>query len=125
MKPFVVFEGYDGAGKTSLIKSLKSSTDISTYVVGRKAEVELVGIASILEQEVRPSAAAEMLLRIAVEVERGEIAEKTSASVDLHIFDRGVVSLLSWFDYLDVDRSAYEHLIKECLGFYQNAFTVV
>lgn len=126
MKSFVVFEGYDGSGKTSLIRELKKFTDISTYLVGRKAEFELVGIASILEQEeVRPSAAAEMLLRIAVEVERGRIAERISASVDLPIFDRGIVSLISWFDYLDVDRAAYEPLIQECLNYYQNAFTVV
>jgi thymidylate kinase len=126
VKPLVVFEGYDGSGKTSLIEALRAHTCVASRVVGRKAEPELAVIAGILEREdMRPTADGEMLLRIAVEVERARIIARSAERRELVICDRGIVSMLSWFDYLDVTRKPYETLIRELLRHYESAVTVV
>ncbi|WP_280456177.1 AAA family ATPase [Nocardia brasiliensis] len=124
-KSFVVFEGYDGSGKSSLIDALRSVSGRSVRVIGRKLEPELVDIARILEREdKRPNPSVEMLLRIAVEAEREQIISQSLASNDLIICDRGFASLVSWFDYLDVDREPYNTVLDSLLACHRRSVTI-
>lgn len=126
-KRFVVFEGYDGSGKSTLIKAVRSSLhEKSTCVVGRKSEPELIDISKIIEREdLRTDPNVEMLLRISLEVERQKIITKSILSHDVVMCDRGVISLVSWFDYLGVPKGPYKPLLKQLNAYYQNALTVV
>jgi len=110
---FVVFEGYDGAGKSTLIDSVRGLPSRSSVrVVGRKKEPELRGISRVVEQaNPRPEPAVEVLLRLGLEMERGGIIARAVADDDLVCCDRGVMSLDSWFDYLRVPRRPYEPLL--------------
>lgn len=122
-----MLEGYDGSGKSTLINALRSRlSGRSTRVVGRKNEPELADISKILERDdLRPDPEVEMLLRIAAEVERQNVITRSLSSHDVVVLDRGVVSLVSWFDYLDVSREPYEPLIERLHEYHQNALTVV
>jgi thymidylate kinase len=125
-KRFVVLEGYDGSGKSTLINAVRSRLAGTTRVVGRKNEPELADISKILERDdFRPDPKVEMLLRIASEVERQNIISESLSSHDLVLCDRGVISLVSWFDYLGVSRGPYEQLIHGLNEYHGNALTVV
>lgn len=126
-KRFIVLEGYDGAGKSTIINALRTSLpERSIRVVGRKNEPELADISRILERDdLRPDPKVEMLLRIASEVERQNVITRSLSTHEVVLLDRGVVSLVSWFDYLDVPRKPYEPLLKRLREFHQNALTVV
>ncbi|WP_181954341.1 dTMP kinase [Kocuria coralli] len=123
----VVFEGYDGSGKSTLISELRRRLpNASIRVVGRKAESQLVDIAKILEREdQRPDPNAEILLRIAVEFERLGIVSESLQHNDIVVCDRGFVSLVSWLDYLGVERAAFESLLVQLGDYYQSALTLV
>lgn len=124
---FVVLEGYDGAGKSTVINELGSRLPSrSIRVVGRKAEPSLIDIATVLEREAtRPDPRSEMLLRIAVEVERTEVVSDALVGHDIVVCDRGMMSLVSWFDYLGVEREPFEPLIAGLNDYHRNAVTVV
>lgn len=124
---FVVFEGYDGSGKSTLINAVLSElSGRSMRVVGRKKEPELVDISKILERDdLRPDPNVEMLLRIASEVERQKIITKSLSCHDVVLCDRGIISMVSWFDYLGVSREPYEPLLERLRGYHQNALTIV
>ncbi|UFS58713.1 AAA family ATPase [Subtercola endophyticus] len=126
-RKFVVFEGYDGSGKSTLINALVSSEATgSVRVVGRKKESELVEIAKVLERDdLRPDPRAEMLLRIAVEVERLNIISRSLLTHDVVVCDRGPISMIAWFRYLEVPSKAYEGLLEELWSFYRDSVTVV
>lgn len=125
-KRFVVLEGYDGSGKSTLINAVRSRWAGTTRLVGRKNEPELADISKILERDdFRPDPRVEMLLRIASEVERQNIISESLSSHDLVLCDRGVISLVSWFDYLGVSRGPYEQLIQGLNEYHRNALTVV
>jgi thymidylate kinase len=126
-KRFIVLEGYDGSGKSTIINALRTRlSERSTRVVGRKNEPELADISKILERDdLRPDPKVEMLLRIASEVERQNVITRSLSSHEVVLLGRGVVSLVSWFDYLDVSRRPYEPLLKRLREFHQNALTVV
>ncbi|TDB93195.1 AAA family ATPase [Actinomadura sp. 7K534] len=123
----VVFEGYDGSGKSSLIDAVRASlvgNDIR--VVGRKTEPELLGISSVLEREdLRPLPNVEVLLRIALEIERQCVIDRSLRNHDMVFCDRGMISLLSWFDYLHVAREQYEPLLQGLMDYHCNSLTVV
>ncbi|GHA39037.1 hypothetical protein GCM10010372_44020 [Streptomyces tauricus] len=124
---FVTFEGYDGAGKSSLINGVREMlTDKSVRVVGRKNEPELVDISRVLEREdLRHHGNVEVLLRIALEIERESIISRSRLNNDITICDRGVASLISWFDYLGVPRDPCERLLQGLMDYHSSALTVV
>jgi len=100
-----VFEGYDGSGKTTLMRAAASSTSTHQGVVciGRKTEPVLADISSAIEKpEGRLVPEAEFLLRVALEVERWGLVRETAAQGNLVFCDRGVISLLAWPDYLGI-----------------------
>lgn len=127
LKGFVTFEGYDGAGKSSLIGAVRAMLcSESIRVVGRKTEPELVGISSVLESEdLRHHANVEVLLRVALEIEREYIITQSRLNHDMTFCDRGVISMISWFDYLGAPREPCEPLLRGLMDYHRNALTVV
>ncbi|MFF0468144.1 AAA family ATPase [Micromonospora zamorensis] len=124
---FLVLEGYDGSGKSTLIDAVRSRlASASIRVVGRKTEPELADISKILEREdLRPDPGVEMLLRIASEVERLRIITRSLFDYDLVVCDRGMISMLSWFDYLGVLREPYEPILYRLYEHHRGALTIV
>ncbi|MEU0073924.1 AAA family ATPase [Streptomyces sp. NPDC006332] len=124
---FVVFEGYDGAGKSSLINGVREMlADKDIRAVGRKTEPELVDISRVLEREdLRHQGNVEVLLRIALEIERESIITRSRLNNEITVCDRGVISLISWFDYLGVSREPCERLLQGLMEYHSNALTVV
>lgn len=126
-KRLVIVEGYDGSGKSSLIEAVCTGlAGKNIRVVGRKAEPELLGISSVLENErMRPQSDVEVLLRIALETERKYVVDRSIRNHDLVFCDRGIISLLSWFDYLRVAREPYEPLLQGLMNYYRDCLTIV
>lgn len=124
---FVTFEGYDGAGKSSLISGVREMlAHKSIHVVGRKTEPELVEISRVVEREdLRHRGNVEVLLRIALEIERESIITRSRLNNDMTVCDRGVINLISWFDYLGVPRDPCERLLQGLMDYHSNALTVV
>ena len=124
---FVTFEGYDGSGKSSLIdavRNLLAPTEVR--VVGRKKEPELLGISGVLESEDRRlDPAVEMLLRIALEMERQRVIDRALLEFDLVLCDRGSASVRSWLDYLHVAGERYESLLRDLVDYHHDSLTIV
>lgn len=128
MTRFLTFEGYDGSGKSTLIDQIHAAWSSPTplRVVGRKNEPQLRGISRAIEtDDLRHSPEVEMMLRIALEKERGHIVRTAVTSGALVVCDRGIVSLVSWFDYLDVDRAPYRSIVSPIEDRYRDAVTIV
>lgn len=123
----VIFEGYDGAGKSSLIRTVCDSLTVQPIrIVGRKTEPNLIPISSAIENEsgqLRPD--AEILLRFALETARQEIVRQAASSGSLIMLDRATPSLLAWIDYYGLQWSQYEALARMQLDFYRNALLVI
>ncbi|MFC8240601.1 AAA family ATPase [Streptomyces chartreusis] len=124
---FVTFEGYDGAGKSSLINGVREMlTEKSIRVVGRKTEPELADISRVLEcEDLQHHGSVEVLLRIALEIEREGIITRSRLNGDMVVCDRGVISLISWFDYLGVPREPCERLLQGLMDYHSKALTFV
>ena len=123
----LVIEGYDGSGKSTLIEALhRRLPSRSIRVIGRKSEPELRDIAAILERDdIRPDPRAEMHLRIAVEVERMALVTRALASHEVVVCDRGVISLVAWFGYLNVLQESFAPSINEIKHHYREAITLI
>jgi thymidylate kinase len=123
----VIFEGYDGAGKSSLIRAVRDSyPEKSIRVVGRKTEPELQLISSAIEDESgHLQHDTEIMLRFALETARQHIVRKALAGNDLVMLDRGITSLLSWLDYYDVPQLQYEAFANQQLKHCEGSLLVV
>lgn len=110
-----IFEGYDGAGKSTLINKVKAAlTSTSVRVVGRKNEPELMQISGLIEQPEPPiSHDAEFLLRLALETERVQLVNRWGHEVDFVFMDRGPISLEAWISYYDLERARYAFLLDQ------------
>jgi|ERR1051326_831435 thymidylate kinase len=104
-----IFEGYDGAGKSTLIRKIRGLlANTSVRVVGRKSEPELMQISNIIERPEPPlSHGADLLLRLALEIERVELVHRCQREADLVFMDRGPISLEAWVSYYNLDRVKY------------------
>ena len=110
----VIVEGYDGSGKGTLIERLRESLGGKRVrVLGRKTEVELRPISLLIEQT-PPTLCkeTEILLRIALEFERLELLRRAQSEWDIIMLDRGIISLVSWVDYYDLDSRRYASLFS-------------
>jgi thymidylate kinase len=126
-KKIVTFEGYDGAGKSTLIDAVRDLLRPSTVrVVGRKHEPELRGISAVVEgADPRPHPEVEMLLRLGLELERQHVIDDALNSHDLVCCDRGLISLVSWFDYLEVAPQPFEGLVRQLEERYRASLIIV
>ena len=88
-----IFEGYDGAGKSTLIEKIRIALRRrSVRVLGRKAEPELAQISRLIEQPEPPlSHDTEFLLRVALEIERVHLVERSICEADFVFMDRGPI----------------------------------
>ena len=127
MARFVTIEGYDGAGKSSLIGALPLLLPEASFrVVGRKGEPELLGISTAIEREIlRPGPETEMTLRIALELERERVISRNIAEGHIVLCDRGIISLLAWCKYLDLASRLYEPLLERLLDYRRDSVNIV
>jgi thymidylate kinase len=110
----VIIEGYDGSGKSTLIDVIRDTyRNKRVRVIGRKNEPELLSLSHLIEHDPQPlSNSVELLLRIALEIERLKIVTDASSKHDLVIMDRGLISLEAWVGYYDLEPSAYSSLFS-------------
>lgn len=122
----VTFEGYDGSGKSTLIEALRDSyPEKLLRIVGRKTEPELRLISNAIEDAALLQPDAEIMLRFALETERQRLVRGALPANDLVILDRGIISVLAWFDYLRVSRQNFDALISASLKQRSNSLLVV
>ena len=109
----LIFEGYDGSGKGTLINELARVCRGKIRIIGRKDETGLKGMAQLIESSAVPlSRDAEMLLRLAIEFERLLLVAECSPNFDALILDRGLLSVKSWVDYYNLDPETYAGLFE-------------
>src|SRR5260221_1515290 len=113
-KNVFIFEGYDGAGKSTLIKGFIESLGNKTCrIVGRKSEPTLKGISSAIEDSVNAlENRVEVFLRAALEIERLNLVKHSQKKFDFVVLDRGVISARSWVDYYNLNHSDYSKMFK-------------
>lgn len=122
----IVFEGYDGSGKSSLIREVRDNyRELPIRIVGRKSEPELQVISAAIEDEKGciPHD-AEILLRFALEAARHEIIRAALLANRVVMLDRGAPSLISWIDYYALPQPRYDALIAECVKHSQGALLI-
>lgn len=123
---FIVVEGYDGSGKSTLLEGIRAGLPDRTFsLVGRKAGPRLADLAAVLEADERHAPESEMLVRLAVEFERTHLIEAAREEGDRVACDRGIVSAVSWFDYLGVARSPFSGLVDDLEDYHRAALTLV
>ena len=110
----LIFEGYDGAGKGTLIDAVRDYfSDKTIRVIGRKNEIQLQPISNLIEDETKKySLDTELLLRIALEKERQKIISDAIRKYDIVILDRGFISLRSWVYHYHLEISNYINLFE-------------
>lgn len=110
----LIFEGYDGSGKSTLIAELLVALHGKTVrVIGRKTEEQLIAISRIIEDPDHSlSNEAEMLLRVALELERLIIVSECRSRFDYVIMDRGPISVKAWARYYDLKFAEYKSLFE-------------
>ena len=115
----ILFEGYDGAGKTTLISLFKrhlSSKDLSSLVIDNTGNRVTANIDFAIRDGVLEIApATEILLRLAREYERMEILRENKAKYDYIVFDRGILSLISWIRYHNQPYAKYKAFVEDIL----------
>lgn len=114
-RPLVIFEGYDGSGKSTLIQAVQDSCPAKAVrVINRKDEPALQSISEVIDDDarvLRPD--TELLLRIAIETERHDIVISALETHDLVLVDRGILSLRSWVDYYGLPSARYLGLFDD------------
>lgn len=98
------------------MESLRAAwrSDAPVRIVGRKNEPALRNISAAIENSpavLQPE--VEVLMRVALELERGEIIEDALKEPGLVGCDRGLVSLVSWFEYLGVCAGPFRTLLEK------------
>jgi thymidylate kinase len=110
----VLLEGYDGAGKSTLISSIKASGLYrSARMIGRKNEPLLSDISLLIERDhPRFEPRTEILLRYALEFERLQLIAKAANECDLVLVDRSVLSVAAWPHHYNVLSPDYDGLTR-------------
>lgn len=113
----VLFEGFDGAGKTTLIEDLAAHLEkqgVSVLVIGEEVSKSIANITSAMKYpDIDVTSSAEILLRLAREVERTKLLNENRARYDFILIDRGLPSLLSWIAYYNESPAKYEGLVAD------------
>ncbi|MBU4350990.1 AAA family ATPase [Candidatus Parcubacteria bacterium] len=115
----ILFEGYDGAGKTTLISLFKrhlSSKGLSSLVIDNTGNRVTANIDFAIRDGVLEIApATEILLRLARECERIKTLKTEITKYNYIILDRGIVSLISWIHYYNLPYEKYKLHIEEII----------
>lgn len=118
MKPKVIlFEGYDGSGKTTLIKNFEKfliENGKTCLLVGRDYNNPIKSITKIIQDkdsEICP--VTEILLRLARENERTKVLNQELHKYDYVILDRSIVSATSWINFYSKPFDKFTNIITE------------
>ena len=120
MTKVLLFEGYDGSGKTTLISNFKQHLVIegsTFYEVDRQANKVIALLTSLIrDKDILPTDRSEILLRFAREFERLEVAKAQSIKHDFIILDRSILSAMSWISYYKNDYNLFRPLIETLIA---------
>lgn len=127
MNNVILFEGYDGSGKSTLITAFREmNANKRITVVGRKDEPSLRELSLLIERgSPRLSNQAEILARFALEFERMQLIKSASGDNDLVLVDRTFLSVRSWSNYYGVNGPQYDILANEMIAALSGATLVV
>lgn len=108
----LLFEGYDGSGKTTLIENfcnyLKNNNK-SVLLISRDYNTPINTITSIIkDKESKINPTSEVLLRLARERERIHILEQEKENYDFIIFDRSIISATSWVKHYNLNAEIFD-----------------
>lgn len=113
----LLFEGYDGSGKTTLIENFEKflvGRKMSSLLVSRDFNKQINAITEIIkDKESQINSSTEIHLRYAREIERVEVIKQNLAKFDFIILDRSVVSATSWIQFYNQDKNKYTDTISE------------
>lgn len=119
----LLFEGYDGSGKTTLIENFGKFLDSkgsSSLLIGRDYNDDIAILTKVItNKESNLHFSSEILIRLAREIERVKVLVKNLNQYDYIILDRSIVSALSWVKFHKEDHNKYwliTHNILEMLG---------
>lgn len=113
----LLFEGYDGSGKTTLIENFEKflkENGKTCLLVGRDYNRPINSITEIIkdkESDINPT--SEILLRLARETERVKILNQHLTNYDYIILDRSVVSATSWVKFYEQTPDKYSEIVSE------------
>ncbi len=116
----LLFEGYDGSGKTTLIENFEKflkEKGKTCLLVGRDYNRPINTITEIIkdkESEINPT--SEILLRLARETERVKILNQNLDNYDYIILDRSVVSATSWVKFYNQTADKYTDIVSEIVN---------
>lgn len=116
----LLFEGSDGAGKTTLIDNFTSYLNRSgkTFLlVGRDYNKPINTITQIIQdKELEVNSTSEILLRLARESERIKVVNQELNNYDYIILDRSFVSATSWIKYYNLSSITYSNIVSELVN---------
>jgi len=99
----LLFEGYDGSGKTTLIQNFQkyiAEKGHSSLIIGRDFNKVIKNITfAIKDKETEITPRTEILLRFAREYERIKILRDNISKYNYLILDRSIISTISWIYY--------------------------
>ena len=124
----LLFEGYDGSGKSTLIDNyvnfLKRNGK-SVFLVGRDLNTGINYLTKIIrDKDLIIDPTTEILVRLARENERIAILKEERFRHDYIIFDRSLLSAISWIKYYHQSFSKYEPLISYVFKDYGVCFLI-
>lgn len=127
-RKILLFEGYDGSGKTTLIENFEKflrEKGLTCLLVGRDYNSPINTITEIIkdkESEINPT--SEILLRLARETERVKILNQELANYNYIILDRSIVSAISWVKFYEQTFNKYSEIVSEIVNLIGNCHLV-
>jgi thymidylate kinase len=128
MSKILLFEGYDGSGKTTLIKNFKdflTTNSLSFTEIDREFSSGVSNLTScIRDKDATLAPNAEVLLRIAREFERLEAVKTKYNKFDYIILDRCILSAISWIKYYNLDYTPFQNIVNFFLENLGNSYLI-
>ncbi len=124
----LIFEGYDGSGKTTLIKNLELfliQKGKKCILIGRDYDKGIKNITNIIQDKESPiGPITEILLRLARENQRVETLKQVADQYDYILLDRGIISAVSWIYYYSQVIDKFRNIIKDIVSSIGNCYII-